>query len=116
MGLAKPGKTRGLTGTGPGLACQKAAGRVFGRFWNRTELFFRSKPEPLVGYPDPLLILLSEYIFFQEGKEQYPFTTSSAQSYVRSSAKSKVLLSFDILKTSKACFLLYSSVVSERYY
>jgi len=35
-GLAKPGKTRGLTGMGPGLARQEAAGRGFGQFWNRT--------------------------------------------------------------------------------
>jgi len=32
-------------------------GRVFGRFWNRTEPFIRSKPGPLAGYPDPLLTL-----------------------------------------------------------
>jgi hypothetical protein len=57
LGLAKPGKTRGLTGTGPGLACQESAGRVFGRFWNRTDLFLRSRPGPLAGYPDPLLTL-----------------------------------------------------------
>jgi len=56
-GLAKPGKTRGLTGTGPGLAHQDTAGRVFGRFWNRTESFFCSEPGPLAGYPDPLLTL-----------------------------------------------------------
>jgi len=56
-GLAKPSKTRGLTGTGPGLASQDAGGRVFGRFWNRTEPFFRSEPGPLAGYPDPLLTL-----------------------------------------------------------
>jgi len=56
-GLAKPGETHGLTGTGPGLACQESAGRVFGRFWNRTDPFLRSKPGPLAGYPDPLLTL-----------------------------------------------------------
>jgi len=43
---------------GPGLARQDAAGRVFGRFWNRTEPFFRSEPGPLAGYPDPLLTLV----------------------------------------------------------
>jgi len=32
-------------------------GWVFGRFWNRTELFFRSGPGPLAGYTDPLLTL-----------------------------------------------------------
>jgi len=46
-----------LTGSGPGLACQDTAGRVFGRFWNRTEPFFRPEPGPLAGYPDPLLTL-----------------------------------------------------------
>jgi len=55
--LAKPSKTHGLTGMGLGLAHQEAAGCVFGRVWNRTDLFFRSKPEPLAGYPDPLLKL-----------------------------------------------------------
>jgi hypothetical protein len=34
MGLAEPGKPRGLTDTVTALVCQKAAGRVFGRFWN----------------------------------------------------------------------------------
>jgi len=29
----------------------------FGRVWNRTKPFFRSKPRPLAAYPDPLLIL-----------------------------------------------------------
>jgi hypothetical protein len=62
-GLAKPGETRGLTGTGPGLARQESAGRVFGRFWNRTDPFLRSKPGPLAGYPDPLLTLLSGSVF-----------------------------------------------------
>jgi len=57
-GQAKPSKTRGLTGTGPGLACQDAAGGVFGQFRNQTERFFLSKPGPLVGFPDPLLTLL----------------------------------------------------------
>jgi len=58
-GLAKPTKTRDLTGMGPSLACQEAAGQVFGRFWNRPELFFRSKPGPLAGYLDPLLTLVT---------------------------------------------------------
>ena len=58
-GLAKPGKTRGLTGMGMGLAHQEAAGRVFGWVWNRTEPFFWSKPGPLAGYPDPLLTLVA---------------------------------------------------------
>ena len=62
MGLAKPGRTRGLMGTGTGLACQEALGRVIGWVWNRTEPFFRSKPGPLVGYPDPLLKLFPSNI------------------------------------------------------
>jgi len=60
-GLAKPGKTRGLTGMGPGLAHQEVAGRVFGQVWNRTERFFWSKPRLLAGYPDPLLTLFVRY-------------------------------------------------------
>jgi len=57
-GLAKHGKTRWLTGTGPGLARQESAGRVSGRFWNRTDPYLQSKPGPLAGYPDPLLTLI----------------------------------------------------------
>jgi len=56
-GLAKPGETRGLTGTGPGLDHIESASQVFGWFWNRTDPFLRSKPGPLAGYPDPLLTL-----------------------------------------------------------
>jgi len=56
-GLAKPGKTRGLMGTGPGLARQDSAGRVSGWFSNRTDLFLGAKPGLLAGYPDPLLTL-----------------------------------------------------------
>jgi len=56
--LAKPGETRGLTGTGQGLARQESAGRVFGRFWNRTDTFLQSKPGLLAGYPDTLLTLV----------------------------------------------------------
>jgi hypothetical protein len=56
--LAKPGKSRRLTGTGTGFARQEALVRVFGLFWNRTEPFFWSKPGPLGGYPDPLLTLV----------------------------------------------------------
>jgi len=62
MGLAKPGKPCGLTGTGAGLARQEAPGLVFGRVWNRTEPFFQSKPRPLAGYPDPLLTLLGSVL------------------------------------------------------
>ena len=62
MGLAKPGETRGLMGTGQGLARQESAGRVFGRFLNRTDPFLRSKPGPLAGYPNPLLTLGREGI------------------------------------------------------
>jgi hypothetical protein len=60
-----PGKTRGLTGTGTGLARQEAVGRVFGRFWNRNEPLIRSKPGPLVGYPDPLLTLVHDTLIGQ---------------------------------------------------
>ena len=56
-GQAKPGKTRRLTGTGPDLAPQESAGRVFGQVWNRTDPFLRSKPGRLAGYPGPLLTL-----------------------------------------------------------
>jgi hypothetical protein len=56
-GLCKPGKDPRLTGIGQDLAHQEAAGQVFGRYWNRTKPFFRSKPGPLAGYPDPLLTL-----------------------------------------------------------
>jgi len=37
--LVRSGKTRGLMGTGVGLASQEATEQVFGRFWNRTEPF-----------------------------------------------------------------------------
>jgi hypothetical protein len=57
-GQAIPVATRGLTGTGPGLAPQESAGLVFGRVWNRTDPFLRSKPRPLAGCPDPLLTLI----------------------------------------------------------
>jgi len=57
-GLAEPGETRGLTGTGLGPALQESAGRGFGRVWNRTDPFLRSKPRPVAGYPYPLLTLL----------------------------------------------------------
>ena len=57
MGLAKPGNTCGLTGTGAGLAPQEAPGRVFGRVWNQNKPLFRTKPRLLAGYPDPFLTL-----------------------------------------------------------
>jgi len=56
-GPAKPGETRWLTGMGPGLDRQESVRHVFGRFWNRTEPFFLSKPRLLAGYPDLLLTL-----------------------------------------------------------
>ena len=58
-GLAKPGKTCGLTGTGPGLARQDSVGRVSGRVWNQTDPFSWAKPKPLAGYPDPLLTVVT---------------------------------------------------------
>jgi len=57
MGRGKPGDTRGLMGTGPGLVLHNAAGRVFGWFWKWTELVFQSKPGPQAGYPYPLRTL-----------------------------------------------------------
>jgi len=60
-GLAKPGETRRLRVTGPGLAPQESAGRVFGQFRNRTDPFLRPKPGPLVGFPDLLLQLVLLY-------------------------------------------------------
>lgn len=55
--LAKPGETRWLTGTAPGLDRQEVVGWVFAWFWNRTKLCFWSEPGPLAGSPDPLLTL-----------------------------------------------------------
>jgi len=57
-GLAKPDITHGLRGTGTGLACQEAAGQVFGQVWDKTKPFLLSKLRPLAGYPDLLLTLL----------------------------------------------------------
>jgi len=57
-GQADPGKTRGLMYTGSGLVHQEAVGLPWRKIWNWTELFFQSKPEPVVGYQDPLLILV----------------------------------------------------------
>jgi len=42
MGLANLRKTRGLRGTGPGLAHQESAGRVYARDWNQTDQYLRS--------------------------------------------------------------------------
>jgi hypothetical protein len=47
MGLAKPGATRGLKGTGPGLARQEWAGWDCGHVWNQTDQFVLSKPTPV---------------------------------------------------------------------
>ena len=65
-GLAKPGKTRALTGSGSGLARQDTAGRVLGRFWNRTERYFWAETGLLAGYPDPLLPLLTTVVLAVE--------------------------------------------------
>jgi len=56
-GLAKCSKTRGLMGTGLGLAYQGSAGRVFGLVRNQSDPFLRSKPGLLAGYLDPLSTL-----------------------------------------------------------
>jgi len=46
--------------------CQDWAVQFFGHVWNRTELCFQSKPGPLAGYPDPLLVLpRCEYVGFR---------------------------------------------------
>ena len=58
-GLAKPSETPRLMGTGPGLNCEESADWGFGWLWNQTDTFFRSKPGPLAGYPDPFLTLLT---------------------------------------------------------
>jgi hypothetical protein len=63
MGQADPGETHELTGTGPGLARQESAGQVPRRVWHQTDMFLRSKPRPLVGYPDPLLTLALPHPF-----------------------------------------------------
>jgi len=55
-----------------GLACQEAPGRVFGRVWNRTEPFFRFKPGPLAGYPDPLLTLVLVQVYLENQPEKFP--------------------------------------------
>jgi len=58
-GLAKPGETRRLTGTALGVAWLLSLVKGFGRVWNLTDPFLRSKPGPLEGYLDPLLTLIS---------------------------------------------------------
>jgi hypothetical protein len=56
-GLAKPGKTCGLTDMGLGMARQESAGWAFGQVWNQTDLFLQSKSGLLAGYLDRLLTL-----------------------------------------------------------
>jgi len=58
-GLFKPSKSRGLTWTGLGLACQESVSRVCGRVWNRTYLVSQSTFQLLVGHQDlfPTLVL-----------------------------------------------------------
>jgi len=46
-----------VDGYGSGFGLPRVCGSGFGRFKNRTDLFLRSKPGPLVGYLDPLLTL-----------------------------------------------------------
>jgi len=72
--LAKHSETHRLMGTRLGLDRQEAVGRVFGRFWNRTETFFRSKPGPLAGYLDPLLTLV---LGFPLELDMYPIAVTS---------------------------------------
>lgn len=59
MGLAKPGKAHGLMGIGPRLIYHDPLGQVFRWFWNHTATFLLSEHGPLVGYPDPLLTLVT---------------------------------------------------------
>jgi len=61
MGLAKPRNSCGLTGPGLDLAHQEAAGRCFGRVWNRADLFLLSELGLLAAYPDLLLTLPTTY-------------------------------------------------------
>lgn len=55
MGLAEPDKMGGLTASGPGLACQQAAGWVFRWVSNQTRLISTFKSGLVVCYPDQLL-------------------------------------------------------------
>jgi hypothetical protein len=76
-GLAKPVETRGLTGMFPGSARQESADWVFGRVRNRTDPLFRSKPGPLVGYPDLLRTLLVNILETVPSSNLIPFETAS---------------------------------------
>jgi len=74
--LANPGKSRGRTGTFPGFARREAAGRDFGRVWNRTESFQLTELGLLARSTDRLLTLnliylsreVSELRFFRNDK------------------------------------------------
>jgi len=68
-GLALPGATCVVTGTGLGLHWHEALGWVFEHFWNLTELFFRSKLTPLTGSLDPLLTLVTGKVIVLQNKE-----------------------------------------------
>ena len=46
------GESCGFTVRGPSFDHHKEEDWVFARFWNRTEMFFWSKPGPLAGYQD----------------------------------------------------------------
>jgi len=104
-GLAKPGKTRGSLGMGPGLAPQEAEGRVFGRFWNRTELFGWSKPGPLAGYPDPLLTLGTSDVSLLEGATNflYIFNMSATMARQRGQVRLKQSDMHHALNMAKMC-------------
>jgi len=77
-----------MTGTGPGLATQDTADRVFGRFWSQTKLFFQSKPRPLAGYPDPLLILHFTNYMGLQGAGWHCENVPLHSSYLRAPCKS----------------------------
>jgi len=54
-GIANPGNTCRLMGTGPILDRQEAARCVSGKVWNRNDPFFQSEHGPLAGNLDPLV-------------------------------------------------------------
>ena len=59
-GLANPAKSRGLMSTDTRLTWEDPAGWVFGRLRIRKQLFSRTEPALLAGYPDPLLTLATD--------------------------------------------------------
>jgi len=56
-GRAKPGKTSGLAGKGPGVPRQGAACHDFGRVKEQSDQVLWSEPGPLAGHLNQLLTL-----------------------------------------------------------